>query len=609
MRKTISLTLAYALAGAAPLAAQAPESKTRTAAYQGSVTQQQIQDQARRIREELRRLVAEFRDNPAAGADIAQAEAILTKLTALGDEDMLRVIQDLRGASSADSSSDAAGKLLSASSAQKAVQSGLRTIADRLGRQADEASMEQRIRGLLLLQLTNQGRTHNLLDGTTRDWEMKNAAIVASAQQETLKTEVDLLLQKFRELSADAGANLFARLLAVAGKSQLGESSSKASQLLAEGNFAEAAKSQLSVIAAFQNLLEVINAGKTAEERLRTAATQMEELGARQTQLAQATERSGGGEQNGTKAEQRAIANEIAALGREVAQLSPKAAQDLEKAWNGMGGLDEKLKTTDYLFNAPNRTNFVEEQRGLADEVKGVADELKGQADKMDPAAGTSGQTDPSAQAIAEASQSVMEAQHEMNATTSMMNSGADGQSLEQKLNSARSALAEAKDQIGQAGAAVPSAALDSLASAEKNLQGAEDKLGLGKDGAGAGKGPGQPDKQGASNRLDEAKRDSQRALDALRQAANDLATGQGPNGGRSGQSASAPNQGMGTPGQTENENLGLNALDRLPPQDRQALSQLQREKYPAEYSAMVEQYVKNLAEGELPFVTGATQP
>jgi len=108
-----------------------PSSQTQTAAYENSVEQARLREKAARLKIEMLQLLNDFRQYPGTASDISQAEAAAENLGALSEKDMLSVIETLRDASRTNAA-DTDNRLVKASNGQKAIQSALRSVADRL---------------------------------------------------------------------------------------------------------------------------------------------------------------------------------------------------------------------------------------------------------------------------------------------------------------------------------------------------------------------------------------------------------------------------------------------------------------------------------------------
>jgi len=613
----IAASLPALLLAHQPSPAMAQENNAvKTKAYQNSVAQDQLRTQTRRLREEMSRMLEEFRNNPSATAEIAQAEAAMEKLAKLSDQEMLEVVQSLREASRSDGA-DAKNKLVSASADQKNIQATLRLLSDKMALFKDETSIQQRINELVLRQLANQRQTRNLSDGTVRDWEVKTVFPVALSEQDAIRTEVHLFLETLKQLAENPAVNArqtFAAMLASSQSARIEPLTDASSKELAAKNFPEALGNEGLVVAALQGMIEILNKARSGEERLQAAAAKMKELAALQKQLANNSVKTFVYQMNGIQEKQQDIIDEVTAIEKEINQLSPQANIPLEEARKSMENIDQAMNGKDFKKSEANRIEVAESQKGIGDKLEAVAGLLQKKADELagnssaSPAPGASDSADAKAmQAINAAAGEVMKAQNDIAMAKQMMGNPENVEAAKSHMGDAQSALADAEKALEGAAGAVDWAV-------GENLNGAGSDMAKSKAEAGS-------DTKQEKSRwgLDRAGEKTAAALKGLQDAANALAAkgGAGSETGKAQAGKGQPGQsqpgksggkfdgnvagGGGSPGNTPQEDTDFSALSKLSDKERMALSMLQREKAPAEYSTMVQQYLKNLAEGEMP--------
>lgn len=607
-----SLTALGLTQGSSRLPAQ--ENATRSAAYQGSVAQDQLRAQTRRLKADINRMLEEFSKNPAAAEEVAQARAALEKLDNLSEKEMLAVVQTMREASRAEGTGEAKTKLVAASNDQKQIQAVLRALSDKMTLAKDESSIQQRLNDLLIRQLANQRQAKNLSDGTVRDWEVKTFLPVTVSGQEAMKTEINLLMETLKKLAtnpASTGRQTFASILMAGQNAQVENLASNAAADLAAKKYADAIDKEGKVISALQIMVEALNKTKTEEERMQAAATKMKELSSLEQQLANNTVKAQVYGMDSIKERQQQIADQVTAIEKEVAQISPQAKAPLTEAQKAMEEITKTIKDPSFKKSEANKANVVESQKGAAEKLNQVADMLQKKADELagvdsatgsDSFGGGESPDNKAMQAINDAANEVMKAQANIALAKGLMGKPDAAKS---QMGKAQDALNKAQDALAGAGDAVAPGVDKNLAGAKKDVAGTEAQTGTGAD------------QEKASWGLDRAGEKAAAALKGLQDAANALAAkggaeagagqagkgapGKGGQPGKPGQFDGTVASGAGAPGNTQHEDTDFSAQNKLSDKDRMALSLLQREKSPPEYTIMVQQYLVNLADGEMP--------
>lgn len=594
--KTPHALIAAALATASP-AVQAAEKSSSATAYQASVAQDQVRKQTQRIREELRALLVEFQSNTVAGRELAQGKTILGQLDALSDSEMFEVVKALREASRASDPAGSNARLAAAGTRQKGIQSALQTIADRLTAQKDEASMRQRLRQLAVRQTSAQ-RQGELMASR---WTQPEIIALAQAEQTAIQEETGSALETLQRLSAarSPAAVSFAAAYATATAGRLVEQVGLATSETAEKRFAEAVAPQGQAVVVFQQMIDNLNRQLSPEERLREMATRMKELASDQKQLADSTQKSWVGAQAEIARRQADIADELAILKNEVKQVSPQAGTKAEAAQNQTDAISDRLAQDRTLIDkVQGKQDVVEQQKNAAENLASLANDLRSQATQMAGAGQQSNPqgaaADPQFAAIQEATDKILEAKSQL--SMAQANSRANNATQAQaRLDAAASALSEAQKNSAQAGESVGQDVGENLAGAQKDVQ-------QGKEQQGAG------NEMMTGHEINEAQKKADAALAGLQKAANALAGAKGApppghgDGQQVGKGGPGPlNGGTGNPSGGGALLTDVSATSGISPAERAALSLLQREKPPVEYNEMVRQYLKNLADGEMP--------
>lgn len=611
-----------------------PSSQTQTAAYENSVEQARLREKAARLKIEMLQLLNDFRQYPGTASDISQAEAAAENLGALSEKDMLSVIETLRDASRTNAA-DTDSRLVKASNGQKAIQSALRSVADRLALQKDSAAMQLRVRNLFLRQLANRRQAENLLSGSSQ----RSAAPVMTAEQEALHEEIGQLLRALKKLAASpqlTARQMFAAALIAGENAQISARSDATIVAARQLDLPTTIAGGGQVMDALQAMITALNSTTSKEVQAQGLAARMKELADSQTQLAANTVSSNSKNQNALQASQQRISDETEAAAREAAQLDPKVAAELTKAMQAMQNAGSALKTDRSLEKADNRVSIAQAQTDASENLTKAAtllDEQSGTSasanagnspsDDANNAASTSPaqSQDPAAAAVAQAASDVMAAQQQMQAASQFLRSrqaASRAGQANQQMQAAQNSLAQAAASAAQSGTGLPESVGENLKKAGQQLEKSQFLA--------------ASDPRKAQNSLNAAAAQAGNALKALQQAANRLAaeasnpseqssaTGgsKSATGGFSQndsnvesstsselQSASGGGgngtMSNGSLGYGRDANMNVSVSTHLSPQDRAALSMLQREPAPDAYRDRVQQYFKNLANGETP--------
>lgn len=603
--RVIAITLPVVLFSVS-LVSAATTTSPQTSAYQDSFAQDQLRGQAKRVKEEMLQMLEEFRQDPAAAAEVAQAQAALDQLGTLSDKDMLAVVQTLRDASHLNDAQSAKNKLLSASSGQKNIQSLLRSLADKLTLHKDESSMQQRLRDLVLRQVANQRLAKDFAAAGGVPFDLRATGDISIAEQNALKTEVDQAMETLQKLASnttDSTSQTFAAVLMSGQNLKISDQAAAAASNMTAKNFANAIPAQGQVIESLQAMIAALNSTKSQEEQVRAMLNKVNELAAGEKQEADSTVKAFVDNQAYLKDKQLKLTDQMTAIQKEIARLNAQAGTQANAARGKMDSVDQMFKDRVFIDKIENKTQAVQAQTEATDQLKTLAKMLEKQADDMAKASGNN-MANPSAMtaqqsALADAISQILDAKTKMAMAKNIAWFKGDAAAAQAQMKGAADALADAQAkaaQAAQAGQGVPKDVGDSLKSAQSNLAGSQNKLA-----------PGGNRESGFSD-LDQAQRDADKALAGLR-TASDKAFGQSAWGKGEGLGMESGSNGPGGGGQIggtalsrgQRQLTNFSAVAEMSPKDRAALSLLQREKCPPEYSTMVQQYLKNLADGEMP--------
>lgn len=341
-------------------------------------------------------------------------------------------------------------------------------------------------------------------------------------------------------------------------------------------------------------------------QELRDAQAQLDRVTAAQErvdqvmqQQAQASQSAADAAQNPTPesqqqqsqraAEQQQQARDATTAAQEqVRQASPEAAQSMRQAPAPMSEAQKDLQADKPAEARPDQNRAEQALAETQDQLARDADRLR---EQLDQPSDDALQAERAAQAMKAAAESAQNAEQQMGQEKSPTEPSASEMAKQaQSLESS-----DAKN-----GQATPAQTRSAMQSAAEELR----------QGASAARAGNRPQAAQSAQRAREQLAQGQRALEEAQARAAELAQQQSqsslqpsqqqnPNS-KDGQNPSPnqadPNRNAQSGGPRSNED-GSSSFLGLPARDRQALQQSQSEKYPEEYSAIVEQYLRNLSQ------------
>ncbi|WP_075088767.1 hypothetical protein [Verrucomicrobium spinosum] len=180
----------------------------RTAAYQRSVSQEQLRLETRRQEVEMLEVLGELGQYQFTKSEHGELKDVLGQLDGVAEKNMPEVVRLLREASRQDQVDQTKSRLVSASTGQKTIQAQLRAMADRLLLQRDEATLRERLRALALRQKTNQRETERLAKQHHRPEELPaeqaGALALTKSEQTGLQEELRLMKESLDRLANHA---------------------------------------------------------------------------------------------------------------------------------------------------------------------------------------------------------------------------------------------------------------------------------------------------------------------------------------------------------------------------------------------------------------------
>jgi hypothetical protein len=605
--------IATAFLAAGHLPAQEKADAAKTAAYQTSVSQEQLKSMTKRLKTEMLGLLDEFNQYQIASGELGKLKEAMGQLDTVTEKDMAAVIRILREASRAEKLDDAKSKLVEASGGQKEIQALLRSVADRLTLQKEESAIKQRLDQLALRQLANLRETKRLAESGEKPekvkWDLQKARDVAKAEQEALKKEVRMATDTLKDLAEKSDSpekEAFKAAADQASKDMLNITANDAAEKM-KTDFAEAAKDQEAMAKSLQQMVNGLQSRKTAEEQTRELAEQMKQLAEKQEQLAKSSPSDFEYKGSQMKKEQEEVADKLQMAKDALAKLNPEAAAKSEDARQQAEQVAKDLKDKKALERADNIAKVADAQSQVAEKLDEAAKMLEKQADALAAAENPQGsesqqqeasEMSPQEAAIADAVNQVMDAKNQMELAKRQLEQNGNQQDAKQRLDKAEAALDSAREQVANVGE-VPKNVGEELKNASDNAAKAEQGIGVGD----------KQEQQKSRWNLDRAQDNASRALAGLQQAANQLAAQQAQQKSQQQaqqksqqksqqQGQQMPSQGeAGGPIPTRKETTDISAVSKTGSGQREALSLLQQEKAPTEYEAMVQQYIRNLAE------------
>jgi hypothetical protein len=501
---------------------------------------------------------------------------------------MASVVRALAAASRNDNPTAVRGELVKVNTRQKDIQADLLSMANRLSQQADEATLQKRVEDLAVRQSENLRATRELVAMAAAPSKPSEAAqldaledlAMRKAEQTTLENEIAVAMETLRNIAKSAdpatGKHLTQALVtAEAGKL---EQQSKAAASSLESALLESATHQQQVFEDLKAMATTLAEARTAEEQTRELADAISELSQKEQALANKTPKLDGRNQRQARKGQQDVATRLDLLKERVAKLSEQAAPETAAALNRSQNIADKIADKEFVRDAKNLALTADAQKDLAGKLASVAEALQQQADALADANSPQATPEPEMSAEEKAIQEAMAQLLDAKANNALARRQNDQkQDFQERLAMARKGLAAAEQKASEAGAEVAQ-------SVDQFLKDAESHAAL----AAAGK--------QAEHNLYHTNANVDKALAALQEAANQLATadkgqdpgegnGDGKGSGGIGEGKGPPANGRYTAGSVSGE------------AKRDALSLLKQDKAAPEYEAMVNQYIKNLAD------------
>lgn len=565
----------------------AASSDTRQGAYRASIAQETVRNDAATVKADLAVIIAEARLNGISADDAEALRPILKQLGALTEAEMQTVIDSLKSAGLSSDETLQKREITEASQSQQSIANQLYSLAGSLGVRLAKEALPRDLRDLLGRQLANLRLTMRLQLLPATGNESGRQAIAAN--QQAIADGVTTLLQNMENLAttlAGAEAEPFKAALALLQKEHLAESAAAAARTAGESDLTGSLRYQSRVRDILLAASQALVARQSASEQLAQMSETLERLIADQTELNAATRIQGVGttllasrqtslaDQTGVlrsldsrlspavtttlEAARLAMQTAASALGSGDSGAAARAAQDnaLDALLRARAQLAERMKaeqqslaaTAENLSKA--REQLAQAQKNLGEENTSAANpQLASANDAAQQAASQAGLPETAKQALAAAQSALAASQAAAKQGDAPKAQQAAAQAAKE-LAAAQAAVAQAQSTLGQQDSAQEPAAPD----------------------------PNAPEKKGPPG------------------ISRDAAP---PTGSDSGSSKTS-----GENNQPANRTGATGAAQVVPglhPRDRDAIIQAQADKTPPEFTPLVRQYLKNLAEGITP--------
>jgi hypothetical protein len=616
-----AITISSGLLATLALHAEDKAPDVKTDAYRTSLSQEQLRSDTTRVKAELGALLEEYGQYRAAAPELAKLKDVAGELDLLQDQDMRAVVQILREASRLESAETARTKVVEASVEQKTIQTRLQELADRLSLQKAQAAMRERLESLALRQAANLRQTQRVADtgSTPHDvkWDAHETAPLAQAEQKAISAEVAMVSDSLKYLAATEdpkAAKAFSAALAKVDEAQLKAKAQDADRKMSD-NFQQAADTEKQILGGLKTAIATLDAERSKEERDREMAEKLSGLAEKEKALTQATTQAWSNSQNDIRHDQEAISDQAELAQAVLQQLNGQAAATVSEAHQTSEDLVKELNKNGLFDHVDSVAKATDSQTAVARKLEAASDLLQKEATelaKQNPS--SQGQNASSQAANSPADKQAAEDAGKMREMAGQLESARQGmqmanRQIQQKgdQNDTRTRLDRAAQELHQAEARAQSMGEALPKDVGEHISKASEQNNLSREGIGKG----DPSQQEQSRwKLDEAQREVDRALASLQNAANQMALQQQQQQrAENAKQASKPmgndrsigGKVTGNVSNTDLANTDIIAGGKRDSGQREALSLLQQEKAPAEYEEMVQQYIRNLAKGELP--------
>ncbi|MET0263229.1 MAG: hypothetical protein ABW223_10055 [Rariglobus sp.] len=614
------LTFAASCALLAVVQTRADDAALRPVAFQNGVNQQALSTETAELARAITELIDELQRNGFPIQSLSGLTELAAQLNSLGGTEMSQIASRLRKLGES-AQADPRATATEAYVAQQAIENRLKTLARQISIQQLREETARRLETLITRQLSIQRETKAIASAKP---EAERQRILESDQSSigedliTFFQTGDNLLSRLREnntpaatptipgAAGDASGSTFAERI---NGTYLTTLSNEAVEHLKNKRYPDAHGRQESLIAELRKIHQGILSSLPKEQRLANALQQVSALRQQQEANQQAQTPQ-------TREAAQAAADQAQNIANQVAPLSPEAAAELRRAQNELRNQQPQPPDANRQANNPPRPN--QPQPGQTQPSQPQAGQQQSpdrQANNPQPQPGQQQQPDNQASNQPQPGQSPQPSQPQQGqqqAGTPQQQPGQqpEGSQNQQSQSGAAAALAAAEAALRQELAQTQQqngqnqgqqqAGNQQQQGQQQGQQGQQNQPGQ-QQAANQQNGQGQPQPgQGQQQGQQQPGQGQQQQQGQGQQTAQTGKDGQSPNanqqqGNQQGQGAGdAQNQIAGHGPDSGDPAQVVGSLRR---DEREAFTALQGERYPAEYSAWVQQYWRNLAQ------------
>lgn len=459
-------------------------------ALQHRVEQESIQSDVSQIADQISQINQELKENGASDIEIRDIDTILKGLGTVTKEDMGKVINSLQAAADSNDKNKQASALSAAYQGQQGVLAKVTLIAARLQKKQTYERLQSELQDLLKRQIGNIRLSIAVQKigsmKVERDWKMRGQAILTQEGLEprinSLQAEVELLISKLPPDEGDALKNDIEKIDFAKLTSEAADVSIICYRTAIDGEVAHSwdggwphAIQYESDIRDKLTALLLLISSKDADSALQTASETLDRLIGQQQDLMGATQSNSDSKEKKNPEADAKIRNDLAdqqdglqdsttALSTTLASLAPSAVQPLGAASNHMGAssgalvindsntsLGAQQQAIDALKLA--KENLLKKMAEMASEggqsMDSAEDQLNQAAQSLDAAADANAQAQDSLSQGNEANASSQLSDSSSDLTRAA-NTGALPDSAKQAVDRAQTAIREARDQAGK---------------------------------------------------------------------------------------------------------------------------------------------------------------
>lgn len=419
MKRNLTLAAVFIFPGVLPQgnAEEKTQRSLHTAAYQNSVSQEQLRLETRRQEMEMLELLGQLGQYSFTQAEHGVLKEVLGQIDQVAENKMPDVVRLLRDAGRQSQADQARSRLVSASGGQKEIQAELRALADRLLLKQDEAALRERLRQLALRQKANQRDTEELArlnhDPNRIPAEKSSLLALAKVEQNALQKELRQLRESLGRLADHAGGaqELFREAQQVARDRGLERLPTEAVEKL-DRNLHEAFHTQKRTHEALLAVMEALARKTPKEEQLQHLAAQLQDISRQQERLAQTVPKAGVEDQASLKKAQEQLSDQVEMVQEALKNLNGESAKQAEEIQKASEKIAEQLKEKNRLEKAAKAAEVADAQQDVAERLDELARHLMQEAGQI--ANASAAQPEKEAQALSDKLESLAQEQKKL---------------------------------------------------------------------------------------------------------------------------------------------------------------------------------------------------